>query len=190
MLRWPMARPRCWWPRSSSGSWASACISSSRATGPHHRPSPEPRTPQRSGGRLRHLPVMMGNTITSSRSTRPAARSGRFIEMLPWERSGTGDSAFRRGTASSTSSAMRVEFAQVSGSSSVPGEHDLLDRVERRERRILFRRGEARHQAVGVRPEHQHLIRFGVGPEPLLEQLGAFLAPSKPQAPSRSRPGL
>lgn len=44
---------------------------------------------------------------------------GGFIEMLPWERSGTGDSAFRRGTASSASSAMSVEFAQVSGSSSV-----------------------------------------------------------------------
>ena len=57
-----------------------------------------------------------------------------------------------------------------------PGDHDLSGRVERRERRVLFRRGEARHQAVGVRPEHQRLIFFGVGPEPLLEQLGAFLA--------------
>jgi hypothetical protein len=28
----PRARPRCWWPRSSSGSWGSASISSSRAT--------------------------------------------------------------------------------------------------------------------------------------------------------------
>ena len=47
---------------------------------------------------------MTGNTITSSRSTRPAARRAWFIEMLPWERSGTGDSAFRRGTASSDQS--------------------------------------------------------------------------------------
>jgi hypothetical protein len=39
--------------------------------------------------------------------------------MLPWERSGTGDSAFRRGMASSASSAMSVEFARSNGSSSV-----------------------------------------------------------------------
>lgn len=57
-----------------------------------------------------------------------------------------------------------------------PGDHDLSGCVERRERRILFRGGKARQQAVGVRPEHQRLLFFGVGPEPLLEQLGAFLA--------------
>jgi hypothetical protein len=43
----PTARSRCWWPRSSSGSWGSGSISSSRATGPRPRPSQEPRTPVR-----------------------------------------------------------------------------------------------------------------------------------------------
>jgi|Tabmets5t2r1_1033131.scaffolds.fasta_scaffold36302_2 hypothetical protein len=33
----PRARTRCWWPRSSSGSWGSASTSSSRATGPRRR---------------------------------------------------------------------------------------------------------------------------------------------------------
>jgi hypothetical protein len=42
----PRARTRCWWPRSSFGSWGSASISSSRATGPRLQLSQGPRTPQ------------------------------------------------------------------------------------------------------------------------------------------------
>jgi hypothetical protein len=41
----PRARSRCWWPRSSFGSWGSASISSSRATGVRLRPWPGPSRP-------------------------------------------------------------------------------------------------------------------------------------------------
>jgi hypothetical protein len=60
----PRARSRCWWPRSSFGSWGSASISSSRATGPRLRPSQGPRTPQRSSpaSPQRSLPAQDGNT--------------------------------------------------------------------------------------------------------------------------------
>jgi hypothetical protein len=71
---------------------------------------------------------------------------------------------------------MRVEFAQVSGSSSVR-DHDLLRLVQRRVAGIVFRRSEALEQAVGVRPEYQCLIFVAVGLGPLLDQLGTLLAP-------------
>jgi hypothetical protein len=70
----PRAHTRCWWPRSSSGSWGSASISSSRATGPRLRHWRGPRTPQRSS------PAPAGtqpaNPATRSTSRRIAGRAG------------------------------------------------------------------------------------------------------------------
>ena len=67
--------------------------------------------------------------------------------MLPWQRSGTGDSAFRRGTTS------------------------------RRRTRVRALRVEALHQPVGVRAEREGLVRVAEGAGPLRDELGSLLAP-------------
>jgi hypothetical protein len=60
-----------------------------------------------------------GNMSTSIRSTRPAASSARFSEMLPCDRIGTSVVRFRRSIAVTASSLRTVEFCHPSGSSSV-----------------------------------------------------------------------
>lgn len=92
-----------------------------RATVEHgrlHELEIELRTILEEGG-VAALPVIAGNTMTSRRSTSPAARSARLSVMLPWECMGTSVPRFSRSTAVTASSEMRVEFAHPSGSFSV-----------------------------------------------------------------------
>lgn len=48
-------------------------------------------------------PVITGNSVIWTRSAKPAAISARFIDRLPWERTGTSDSCLSRATTSTAS---------------------------------------------------------------------------------------
>jgi hypothetical protein len=63
--------------------------------------------------------VITGKTVSWTRSTRPAAISARFIDRLPWERSGTSDSSLSRATTSTASPLTRVASGQSRGPSRV-----------------------------------------------------------------------
>ena len=64
-------------------------------------------------------PVMTGNSVTCTRSTRPAAISARFRDRLPCERNGTSDSSLSRATTSTASPAATVASGQSRGPSRV-----------------------------------------------------------------------
>lgn len=108
--------------------------------------------------------------------------------MLPWERSGTGDYAFRRGTASRASSAMSVAFAPPQRLLQRAGDHDLPRRSERREVRVVLKLlGVVRHHPVCVCPKHQRLIRSAEeGSRMPCTQLGAVLAPVRDRARAKA----
>ena len=75
---------------------------------------------------------MTGKSVTWTQSTRPAAISARFIDRLPCERNGTGDSSFRRVTISTASprstvaSGRRLVANQSMVTAQVDGSRDQL----------------------------------------------------------------
>jgi hypothetical protein len=85
----PRARSRCWWPRSSSGSWGSGSISSSRATGPRRRHWRGPGGPTR----LARLPLASDEGTSPRQPDRPggtypgADLPGRPAGLSSWVRS-------------------------------------------------------------------------------------------------------
>jgi len=62
--------------------------------------------------------------VTWTRSTRPAAMSARFIDRLPWERSGTSDSSLSRATTSTASPFTTFAFGP-GGAVAVEGREDV-----------------------------------------------------------------
>ena len=98
-----MARSRCWWPRSSFGSWGSASISSSRATGPRLRPSQGPKRPPSSPAWPEpSLPAQQPRATSGSSAGGPHPMSTTLVV-----------SAARRGVIDAAPSALRRRLGSV-----------------------------------------------------------------------------
>ena len=145
----------------------------------------ELRTILEQGGVTR-LSVIAGKSMTSRRSTSPAARSARFSVMLPWERIGTSVSRFNRSTAVTASSEMSVEFCPAERLLRGCGRTRSSAAVQAVVIRLVVLDDELPELAERGGPEHEHLI-LCEGPHPILAKLRALLAPIAGPAPAPRR---